>query len=67
MFLPLSSFICSFYNVGKCKDLKYSLYFILQDYLDVLCNKNNSVASLKSYLNTDSLTEQIPYVFLTHF
>jgi len=63
MFLPMSSFICSFFNVGKCKDLKYSLYFILRDYFGVLCNKNNSFASLKSYLNTDSLPEQITDVF----
>ena len=38
-----SSFICEFLNIGKGKDIKWSLRLSLQDFLNVLCNKNNNI------------------------
>lgn len=49
------TFSCSFVNFEcwKSKDRKHSLHLVFQDFLCVLCNKNNKLMCLKTYSNTD--------------
>jgi hypothetical protein len=46
-------FICKFFNVEKCKDMKHSLSLIFLEILGTSCNKNSKFMFLKSYSNTD--------------
>jgi len=45
--------ICEFFNVEKCKDIKYFLSLIFQDILGTSCNIKSQFISLNSYSNTD--------------
>ena len=45
--------ICEFFNVEKCKDIKYFLSLIFQDILGTSCNTKSKFISLNSYSNTD--------------
>jgi len=45
--------IREFFSVEKCKDIKYFLSLILQDYLGKSCNTNSQFISMNSFSNTD--------------